>query len=340
MNQTISATTNKEMPWTEKYRPSNIDQILSQNIIVSTLKKLIENGTFLHLLFHGPPGSGKTSTILCCAYALYGPYVEHMTLMLNASYDRGIETVRKKIKNFIICQTNVFVPQKYRSLPKLVILDETDSMTVDAQTVLRHLFEKYSVSSRFCMLCNHRDKISEPLQSRCATFRFSPLSENDMAIKMTEISQLENLDYELGVLESIIKISKGDMRIAINTLQHVSLSCYGEKILIKNVYMVSGHCMPEINDHIFQTLMHIYSEHITIENGVNIIHDIIIDNNVAIFNLLEELKNFVLESQLSLCQKIYLIGNFSDCEVYDSYSIDVFNIVAVICGIFYCVRNQ
>lgn len=340
MNQTISATTNKNMPWTEKYRPNDINQILSQNIIVSTLKKLIENGTFLHLLFHGPPGSGKTSTIMCCAHALYGNYIEHMTLILNASYDRGIETVRKKIKNFIICQTNVFVPQQYRALPKLVILDETDSMTADAQTMLRHLFEKYSEKSRFCMLCNHRDKIGEPLQSRCAMFRFSPLCENDMLKKLDEISKKEKLEYEEGVLESIIKISKGDMRIAINTLQHVSLSCHGEKIFIKNVYLVSGHCLPIINIFIYDTLMDIYLEKIEIEKGVEIICDKIIDNNIAIFNLLEELKNYVLKSDLSLTQKIYLIDNFSECEIHDSCGIDIFNIVITICGIFYCIRDH
>ena len=149
-----------QLPWIEKYRPKEIDQVISHKEIITSLKKFIEKKSLPHLLFFGPSGSGKTSTIKCCANEIYGKYIDCMILELNASNERGIETVRTKIKNFVCNRNSIFLPLNVRGIFKLVILDEIDSMTVEAQGMLRQTIEKHSSTTRFCLICNDIDKIN------------------------------------------------------------------------------------------------------------------------------------------------------------------------------------
>jgi len=244
---------NKQLPWVETYRPKKIDQIISHQEIILSLRRFIEMETLPHLLFFGPSGSGKTTTIKCCANEIYGEYMNCMILELNASNERGIDTVRTKIKNFVCNRCSTFVPESKRIF-KLVILDEIDSMTVEAQGMLRQTMEKNSATTRFCLICNDIDKINIALQSRCALFRFAPLNSDDMRIRLNEICNIEKIDYEEDAIDAIIKISKGDMRAAINTLQHVKLT-FDKKITTENIFKVSGHCLPEINKKIFTKLV-------------------------------------------------------------------------------------
>lgn len=168
------------MPFVEKYRPENLDRIISHVEIVKTSKylnflthlvvrKFIESKKLPHLLFHGPPGTGKTSCMIAIAKELYGSQYRNMTLELNASDDRGIGVVRDQIKSF--CSTQQLMSKGM----KLVILDESDSMTGPAQFALRRIVEKYSKTTRFCFICNFVSKIIPALQSRCTRFRFGPL---------------------------------------------------------------------------------------------------------------------------------------------------------------------
>ena len=214
------------LPWIEKYRPSTLDQILSHTEIISTLKTFIKNRCLPHLLFYGPPGSGKTSTITAAAKELYGKYFPYMVMELNASDDRGIEVVRNKIKQFVMSK-NVFFGETVedrKNIFKLVILDETDAMTRDAQAILRKIVEKYTDNTRFCLICNYIQNINPALQSRCTRFRFSPINKNQIKEKILEITEKENIKITQQGIDTIIRRSNGDMRKVINIIQSTSMT--------------------------------------------------------------------------------------------------------------------
>ncbi|VVT57260.1 uncharacterized protein SAPINGB_P005616 [Magnusiomyces paraingens] len=179
------------------------------------------------MLFYGPPGTGKTSTILALAKDLFGPdLMKTRVLELNASDERGISIVREKVKNFAkiaISQVSATAREKYPCPPyKIVILDEADSMTSDAQSALRRTMELYSDTTRFCLICNYVTRIIDPIASRCAKFRFKSLDETNALYRLEFIAQKESLKYEPKVLEFLLKISGGDLRKAITFLQSVA----------------------------------------------------------------------------------------------------------------------
>ena len=206
------------LPWIEKYRPTNIKDIISHTQNIDTIKKLLENESLPHLLFHGSPGTGKTSMIMAIANKIYGKNVRLMVMKLDASDDRGINSVRDDIKGFAE-KTNMF-----QKGIKLIILDEVDAMTFDAQFALRRIIEIYSSSIRFCLICNYENKIIPAIRSRCANFRFGNIDEKNICIKINQIIKLENLVCELDVDKVIAKITKGDLRKAINLLQSISMN--------------------------------------------------------------------------------------------------------------------
>lgn len=330
---TNQGQTQTQLPWIEKYRPKTINDIISHNEIIKSLKKFIQNETLPHLLFFGPSGSGKTSTIMCCATEIYGQFIDCMIMRLNASNERGIETVRTKIKNFVSNRNSILLPKEKQSIFKLVILDEIDSMTVEAQGMLRQTIEKYSTTTRFCLICNEIDKINSALQSRCTLFRFAPLDSVNMKSRLELICIEESIQCDKKVVDSIIKISNGDMRYSINLLQSVSI-IVGKKISDSDIYKMSGNCMPTIINKIFQ-ILHTNNKNVQFNKIVVSICDIITENNATIFNLLDELKNIILESKsFSIKQKIYLIDNFAMNETYDSINIDQKNIIMNIVSSF------
>ncbi|WWC68510.1 uncharacterized protein I206_102439 [Kwoniella pini CBS 10737] len=215
----------KFQPWVEKYRPKTIDDVSSQEHTVAVLKKALSSTNLPHMLFYGPPGTGKTSTILALARQLYGPDLfRARVLELNASDERGISVVREKIKTFAR-ETPRHVGKSsdgkiYPSPPyKLIILDEADSMTQDAQSALRRIMETYSKITRFCLVCNYVTRIIEPLASRCSKFRFKPLAQNSTQARIEMIAQNEGVQAEDGVLNLILQLAGGDLRKAITYLQ-------------------------------------------------------------------------------------------------------------------------
>jgi replication factor C subunit 3/5 len=188
---------NDFLPWVEKYRPKSIDDIISHDQNIKTIKQLLLNNALPHLLFHGSPGTGKTSTINTIAHEIYGDNIKFMIMKLDASDDRGINSVREDIKGFAE-KSNMF----YTGV-KLIILDEADAMTFDAQFALRRIIEKYSESIRFCLICNYDNKLIPAIKSRCANFRFNNISSKHISLKIENIIKLENLNYDQNIIDTI-----------------------------------------------------------------------------------------------------------------------------------------
>jgi replication factor C small subunit len=207
--------------WIEKYRPRTLDEVVNQKDTVEGLRALLKApSTVPHLLFAGPPGTGKSSVALCIARQLMGDNFRRLVLELNASDERGIGVVRERIKGFSqIIQTTASGVQF-----GLVILDESDEMTKDAQTALRRIMETASRTCRFILICNYQSGIIEPIQSRCSVFRFRQLEETDATSYLDRICKSEKIGADPKVLRRILELSEGDLRRAVNYLQVVASS--------------------------------------------------------------------------------------------------------------------
>lgn len=240
--------TRVNLPWVEKYRPSALEELVSHEDIIRTIKKFINDDQVPHLLFYGPPGTGKTSTILACARQLYSPkQFSSMVLELNASDDRGIGIVRGQILTFASTRTI------FKSGFKLIILDEADAMTMDAQNALRRIIEKYTENIRFCIICNYLSKIIPALQSRCTRFRFAPLSPELILPRLNHVIEAENLDVTEDGKQALLTLANGDMRKVLNVLQSTWLAF--KKVNEDNVYTCVGHPLKNDIENIVKWLL-------------------------------------------------------------------------------------
>jgi replication factor C small subunit len=222
--------------WAEKYRPKHLDDMVNQKGIVERLKSFVKSKNVPHCIFAGPPGTGKTTAALCLARDLYGDgYREHL-MELNASDERGIDVVRETVKTFARSRSIGAIPFK------IMILDEADNMTSDAQQALRRTMERYTETCRFIMCANYSGKIIEPIQSRCAPFRFTflPKEEHDNYVK--HIAESENVKLLADGVEAIFEVCGGDLRRAINTLQ--ATASMNKPVDSKIVYSVTGRANP------------------------------------------------------------------------------------------------
>lgn len=245
-NTFSSGEKGKPVPWVEKYRPRQIDEVAHQEEVVMVLKKSLQNSDLPNLLFYGPPGTGKTSTILAAARELFGQDMfRSRVLELNSSDERGIDVIRNKVKTFSQLTASAFRPDGKPCPPfKIVVLDEADSMTKAAQAALRRTMEKESKTTRFCLICNYVSRIIEPITSRCAKFRFKPLAQDILIQRLKTICEKEVVVYEEEALQKLMVISEGDLRRAITLLQSVS-RLKGEEMITKQDILEVGGVIPE-----------------------------------------------------------------------------------------------
>lgn len=223
-------------PWVEKYRPQELKDIVGQKQIINRLEKYVGEESMPNLMFTGPAGVGKTTTALALVKAILGDYWRQNFLELNASDARGIETVRNNIKQF--CRLKP-VGAPFR----IIFLDEVDNMTKDAQHALRREMEMYTKTASFILSCNYSSKIIDPIQSRCAIFRFAPIKGEDIVERLKYICEEEGFAYEESGLETIVYYAEGDMRKAINILQ--ATASEGEDINESSVYDVVSKAKPQ-----------------------------------------------------------------------------------------------
>jgi len=224
--------------WAEKYRPQTLDDIVNQSNIVNRLKNFVAEKNIPHLLLVGPAGVGKTTSILALAQDLYGSSYRNYVLELNASDERGINVIREKVKNY--ARTAAMAsPVSF----KIIIMDEADHLTGDAQHALRRTMEVYTKTARFCLIGNYSENIIDPIQSRCSVFRYGSLDEVDIKDRLTLIAEKENLQIVDEGLDALFQASSGDLRKAINMLQAASAN--GELVDDISVYSLLGSIRPD-----------------------------------------------------------------------------------------------
>jgi len=228
---------NGTMLWAEKYRPKKLAEIINQKHIVERVKAFVSNRNVPHMLFAGPAGCGKTTLSLCVARELYGKEWRANVLEKNSSDERGIDVIRGDIKNFARTRPMGDVPYK------IIILDEADALTQEAQQALRRTMETYTNVSRFILIANYSSKIIEPIQSRTAVFRFKPLTAEDMKKFANRIVEGEKLKMTNDAVDALIYLSEGDLRRVANLLQ--SSAALGGKITEDIVYDVASQAKPD-----------------------------------------------------------------------------------------------
>jgi replication factor C subunit 3/5 len=294
---------NDFLPWVEKYRPQTIDEIISHTQNIDTIKLLLINNSLPHLLFHGSPGTGKTSTIIALAKEIYKNNTRLMVLKLDASDDRGINSVREDIRGFAD-KTNMF-----QKGVRLIILDEADSMTFDAQFALRRIIEKYSKTIRFCLICNYENKIIPAIRSRCANFRFSNIDIQHICKKLEHIALCENINYDINSIKTIAKLSNGDLRKAINIFQTISMQTNDIKDNL--CYEIVGIPLYTNIKHIFNIL---YDDNISFNETYNIINKLIKQEGYSLSIILKEIILEIIDNPEILKKSFDIISKLSDLE--------------------------
>jgi len=286
--------------WVDKYRPKTLNEIVGHDEVKNMLMTSIKRGDLPHLLFHGGSGTGKTSTVLALVMQLYGPdKINDKVLELNASDENGINVVREKIIRF----ANIVVGSPDPKYPspafKIIILDEADSMTSEAQTALKKVMETTCDITRFIFICNYESKIIDAIKSRCADFRFNPIPDDLMKQKLKTIANDEKINIDDEVFDIITNICEGDARKSINTLQNLKYipNSTKRKITKKDIY--------DITSYLDKKYFSKYWKSITTSN-ISQLSDIVIDisnEGYPINYILQCIKNSVLDSESKLDQK-------------------------------------
>lgn len=321
-------------PWVDKYRPKKLEHIIHQEEIKRVLQNTVKTGELPHLLLYGPPGTGKTSIILALGYELFGPnLMNERILELNASDERGIDTVREKIITFAKESINS-TDSRYPCPPyKIIVLDEADAITLDAQSALRKVIESSSKITRFCFTCNYIDKIIDPIVSRCVKFRFKPIDKDSMINRLKFIANKEKIKLDDKCYEKIYDISEGDARKAIMILQNTKYIYNMEKKISENdiIEMIGLSTYNELN--LIWEEIKKSSMSKSMSNLIKITSDIH-NYGINLNQFLIFLKDKIIDSKLSDNTKSMIIMKIADTEARiiergDEY-INVLNILCLI----------
>lgn len=290
------------VPWTEKYRPKSLDDIIDHDKKIKALRSLVNGNQLPHLLFYGPPGSGKTSMILALARDMYGKNYKRYIAEINGSSERGIDTIRGNVVDFV---------QARADQVKLVILDEADALTGEAQGALKSVMEKYHKYARFCLICNDVNKISPALQSRCVRMVFSTLNPLIIKDKLLNIVKQESVNITDKGLEALISLQR-DFRQLLNELQkmHYYNSSLGKQITEDDVYTSMG--KPTVTD--VTSIINVLFKG-TYQQSKDHIMDLYLSSRVNMVDLVSFiLKRVTSLSKLDVGQKFFLIQVLSQID--------------------------
>lgn len=306
------------IPWIEKYRPQTLNDIVSHKIVIKTLQKFIQNNSLPHMIFYGPPGTGKTSTILACAHELYGENQKFMTFELNASDDRGINIVRNIIRDFASTK------RMFKGYA-IIILDEADSLTIDAQYALRSIMDTYIENTIFCLICNYISKIIQPIVSRCTRFHFVEIPSKYIQTYINMIASKEKLNITPSGLKCIIKLCHGDLRMAINIIQSTSMSykLISEENIVK--------CLGIPNQQNVQHVLEILLLKNSFKNKYHILKEYIDDHHIMFNELIDALFDYFISkrSNINIYKNLFKLrsnwSNTKNTNIHISALITLFN---------------
>lgn len=298
----MSKTDSPNLPWVEKYRPKNLNDLISHKDIINTISRFVSEERLPHLLFYGPPGTGKTSTILAVAKQIYSAKeFNSMVLELNASDDRGIGIVRGQILSF--ASTKTLFTKGF----KIIILDEADNMTKDAQNALRRVIEKFTENVRFCIICNYLSKIIPALQSRCTRFRFGPLKQEQMVSRLEYVIAQESVKVTEDGMKALVTLAMGDMRRALNILQSTSMA--SSEVSEVTVYTCVGH---PLRKDIEAMVDWVLNESFT--NAYKNIQQLKTAKGLALEDILADVHTYVHRIDFPLHVRIQLLEKMADVE--------------------------
>jgi replication factor C subunit 3/5 len=305
------------MPWSEYHRPQNINDILAHSKIKKTLAEYIEQKVFPHLMFYGPPGTGKTSTIRAFAKEFYGKNYDFMVLEINASENRGIDVVRQDIKNFVLSTPNF--RGKIKNDIKLVILDEADHLTIDAQGILRYAIEKYTKYARFSIICNEKSKIISAIESRTTIMKFTPIENNIVEDTIKNIAKFRKFKIDDECIDILVKVSHGDLRYMLNKLQALYMEITDKKITSEIVSRSCGY--PSV--HNMKKIIKIIKNNEEIGEKIKKFKLYMIENRLTLSNVITELArykydNIITNKHITL-DDIRIFQIMSDIEISMCY---------------------
>ncbi|MDD1656726.1 MAG: replication factor C small subunit [Methanomicrobiales archaeon] len=287
--------------WIEKYRPQRLEEMVGQKEIVERLRSYVRSGSMPHLLFTGPAGVGKTTAAVALAREFFGDSWQMNFRELNASDERGIDVVRTHIKQF--ARTTPLEGATF----KILFLDEADALTSDAQAALRRTMENYAQTCRFILSCNYSSKIIDPIQSRCAIYRFRPLDDAAVAEEVDRIAKREGLHVEKDAMKAILFIAQGDMRKAINALQGAAI--LSNSISEKKLYEITAHARPdEIEDLLKAALAGDF------EGAEAALSALLNERGIAPLELLHQIYRAILDRQMDRALKVLLISRMGEAD--------------------------
>lgn len=286
--------------WTEKYRPDTLDEIVGQEKIVERLKAFEEQGTIPHLMFAGPAGTGKTTSAVALAKDLYGDKWKQNFMETNASDERGIDVVREKIKDFARTKP---VDAEY----KIIFLDEADALTTDAQQALRRTMEQFSSNARFILSCNYSSKIIDPIQSRCAVFRFNRLENEEVEKYITRVAEGEGFKISREAIDAVLRVAGGDLRRVTNILQTAAMQ--KDKIEEEDIYGAAASLKPdEINEILDKALAGDFLD------ARDQLSDIMINRGLDGQDVINAIHREVMDLDISEKGKLEIVDNLGEFE--------------------------